>query len=220
MTGYELMDLYHQRKSGFSKWYLNASEIEKELFDLVFNYSEKYFSDFRFEPGTISDDFVRIEYTDDNGETIEATESVPDILEFFNIIVLEAFQYKVELLDEGTVGSVDTTNLILTITPGAVNDQAGKPDILHEIIHMYECAFEILPKFYHDILLVSLYKKLKEVISDLDERIVMHTHVILGEQITSLGGDHDVLFLLKSFDLDLQCGYKLGTVCGYGRNEY
>lgn len=30
------------------------------------------------------------------------------------------------------------------------------------------------------------------------------------------GGVHDLLFLLKSFDLDLRMNYPLGTVFGYG----
>ena len=33
------------------------------------------------------------------------------------------------------------------------------------------------------------------------------------------GGLHDVLFLLKSFDLDIRKGYDLGTVFGYGRRD-
>ena len=36
--------------------------------------------------------------------------------------------------------------------------------------------------------------------------------------ITNAGGSHDVLFFLKSLDLDLKLGFKLGTVCGYGRD--
>lgn len=61
-----------------------------------------------------------------------------------------------------------------------------------------------------------LYKSLKNRIDDLDDRIEAHGHLLNEQQIYSRGGSHDILFLLKSYDLDLKKGYKLGTVFGYG----
>lgn len=37
--------------------------------------------------------------------------------------------------------------------------------------------------------------------------------------LAEVGGVHDLTFLLKSFDIDLRMGYKLGTVFGYGYDE-
>lgn len=39
-------------------------------------------------------------------------------------------------------------------------------------------------------------------------------------KIAQAGGNHDILFFLKSLDVDLRCGYTLGTVCGYGRTKF
>lgn len=66
--------------------------------------------------------------------------------------------------------------------------------------------------FYHDAVLYCLYR-------DLNERIEAHGHILNSSQIAKTGGVHDILFLLKSFDLDLKMGYKLGTVFGYGMTD-
>lgn len=208
-------------RRGWYEWYWSkATDTEKRLWELVSGLSDEYFADFRFEPGTIAEDFMNIVDTDINGEEVTASCAPPDILQYFDQIVLQSFRYKAEPLDDGLAGLVNFVDLTMTIPPEMVNCEDGKPDILHEIIHLYEFALDQLSKFFHDILVISLYRKLKGMINDLDDRIVDHTHFINGERITITGGEHDILFLLKSFDLDLKCGYKLGTVCGYGRDEY
>jgi hypothetical protein len=88
------------------------------------------------------------------------------------------------------------------------------------MIHAYESLLEKRWHVYHDILMISLYNELKSKIDDLDSRILNHTHSIPQVRITEQGGSHDLLFFLKSLDLDLRCGFKLGTVCGYGRDEF
>lgn len=74
--------------------------------------------------------------------------------------------------------------------------------------------------FIRDVLLLGLYNDLKGRITDLDSHILAHANIHSGTSITVEGGNHDVLFHLKSLDLDLRRGYPLGTVCGYGRDEY
>jgi hypothetical protein len=82
-----------------------------------------------------------------------------------------------------------------------------------------------IPPFIRDALLISFYNDLKGKLStcnpgypnaDLDSLILDHAHFHNGKTITMIGGEHDVLFYLKSLDLDLRLGYQLGTVCGYG----
>ena len=63
----------------------------------------------------------------------------------------------------------------------------------------------------------TLYKDLRNKISKLDEIITKHAHVFNESDLYEEGGLHDILFLLKSFDLDIRMGYPLGTVFGYGR---
>ena len=52
-------------------------------------------------------------------------------------------------------------------------------------------------------------------ISDLDQRIQAFTHLSDQQKLDAIGGCHDVLFLLKSFDLDIKMRYPLGSVLGY-----
>lgn len=83
-----------------------------------------------------------------------------------------------------------------------------------------ECLNTKKPTYLHDILFCCLYNELKTKVPDLDKRIVDYTHALRQQRITIEGGSHDLLFFLKSLDLDFRCGYKLGTVCGYGRDEF
>jgi len=87
------------------------------------------------------------------------------------------------------------------------------------MIHVYEDNFFENAMFYRDIVFLCLHNDLKAKISDFDDLIISHSHVTNGQNITLRGGEHSALFFLKSLDLDLRCGYKLGTVCGYGRDE-
>ncbi len=210
-----------RRERNNFEWYQRkASEDEKKLADHVLEYSDEYFTDFRFEPETVVDGFTNAESSSDGEKTWEKDLIRPNypFLEYFDQLVLGSLQYKVEPFeDENCVGMFNTLDFSLTISPNYLDD---KSVILHELIHIYEYVINLIPKFYHDILLVRLYNDLKNKVDDLDKRIQDHTHVYMGEEITADGGDHDILFYLKSLDLDLRCGYKLGTVCGYGRDEF
>lgn len=66
---------------------------------------------------------------------------------------------------------------------------------------------------------MHLYNKLNPEIPDLDDKIAGRANILSGMDIYIQGGKHDILFFLKSLDLDLRCGYKLGTVCGYDRDR-
>ena len=221
VTMTDFREKYLERRAMWLDWYGNkATPAQKKLFDLILDYSDEYFSDFRFESGSVINDFVQVEGTDDNGDSYTEIMDGPDELRHFNNIILKSFQYEVAPLEEGTEGCINPADWRVTVIPQMVNDDEGKPSILHEIIHMYEVVINELPRFYHDILLVCLYRNLREKVPDLDDRILSHTHVYVGNEITLLGGEHDILFFLKSIDLDLRCGYKLGTVCGYGRDQY
>ena len=71
---------------------------------------------------------------------------------------------------------------------------------------------------------INLYLDLKGKLSadnpgypndDLD--VLIHKHANFSDVllIAEQGGSHDLLFFLKSLDLDLRFGYDLGTVFGY-----
>lgn len=100
--------------------------------------------------------------------------------------------------------------------PEAVDDDAT---ILHELIHLHEYVINDLPMYFHDMVFWALYKDLKKKIPQLDEIITGHAHMLTEATLYSRGGLHDILFLLKSFDLDIRMGYPLGTVFAYGRAD-
>ena len=47
----------------------------------------------------------------------------------------------------------------------------------------------------------------------------MNAHMLTEATLYSRGGLHDILFLLKSFDLEIRMGYPLRTVFAYGRAD-
>ena len=190
----------------FTTWYFTiATDEERSLADIVFEYSYKYFSDFRFSPNSIVKPFIEAQVIDDDGVTLyNDYDSPPGELEFFDTIVLEAYLYKVKELGGGILGQVNYQEHSITIPPEFIKDKdAGKPHILHEIIHIYEEVINMQFIYYHDILLFSLYDDLRKRVPDLRDRIIAHTHLISSEKVLLSGGEHDLLFFLKSIDLDL-----------------
>jgi hypothetical protein len=110
---------------------------------------------------------------------------------------------------------------ILHIHPKHITDVTV---ILHEMIHAYERMLlldnSISGQIFRDTLTLCLYNSLKPKINDLDIRILDHSHVSRQWRLNNTGGFHGILFFLKSLDLDIRLGVKLGTVCGYGREEF
>ena len=164
------------------------------------------FDDMLFSPFSIVGEYTEVEI---NGRKTHL--DPPDKLTG----IADSFTYRVEPLD-GCSGCVDPENRVMTIDPAYLNEYHV---ILHEIIHMVESGCDGLPHFFHDAVLLALYKKLSKDIPNLDKLIIKHTHILSGYDIATTGGEHDILFLLKSLDLDIRLGYKLGTVCGYGRSD-
>ena len=87
--------------------------------------------------------------------------------------------------------------------------------LLHEMIHLYEDVLDDFPMYYRDIVLWQLYKSMDAKIGDLDRRIAAFTRLDHQQGIDEVGGCHDILFLLKSYDLDLHMKYPLGKVLCY-----
>ena len=87
------------------------------------------------------------------------------------------------------------------------------------MIHLHEFVLNEQPLFYHDALPWLLYSDLGKRIVKLDEAILIHIHILNQQAIYNYGGLHDILFLLKSFDLDIRMNYQLGTVFGYDAKE-
>lgn len=202
------------------------SYMVSELECKVAEYADKYFDDMRLAIGSVAEKYLWLYYTDGHKEY-----SLPT--EWNYQLDANNYQYIVDIADmlpEGIAGQTDHTKYTVTIAPEHENDDIV---LLHEMIHVYEGLYnymgdppmyghygEIQPvvfPFIRDALLISLYNDLKCKIVDLDERILKHANIHSGVKIAVDGGNHDILFFLKSLDLDLRKDYQLGTVCGYGR---
>ena len=152
---------------------------------------------------------------------------------------VDNFCYVVDELDEGVCAQVNNEEHTVTVAPEYIEDDET---LLHELIHVFEWFYcqentpyknqrgrmvsPCVPTFIREALFVSLYNSVKERMKekfpedDLDSRILNHAHYVTGEEITLLGGYHDILFFLKSLDLDLRCGLSLGTICAYNRDNH
>ena len=133
----------------------------------------------------------------------------PDQLKYFTY---SWFLFGVEDLGD-FLGNYSALEYKLTVSPKCVDQDDV---ILHEMIHLHEAVLDGLPTYYHDVVLYCLYKDLRDRIRNIDDHIEAHGHILNESILSKTGGRHDILFLLKSFDLDLRMGYPLGTVFGYG----
>lgn len=136
--------------------------------------------------------------------------SLPDELGCFSY---NWFKIKVEDLAQYD-GCYKSDKQILCVSPKSVDDDIV---ILHEMIHLHESVVNTLPLYYHDMLYWALYQDLREKIEGLDNAITQHANLLNEWHLHTTGGLHDILFLLKSFDLDIRKEYPFGTIFGYGR---
>lgn len=195
---------------GIMREMLGTSKYDKYSEGEIDSYELEYFEDMMFEPHSIVDEFIKYNGIDKDGLSHQ-------VYDDYHMGLLEnGFNVYIKDLDEAVGGQTDRENKNIFINSKHSDDKAT---ILHEMIHAHEVILERRESFYHDILLLCLYNNLKGKVSDIDEKILAHTHAINGEIISEQGGSHNILFLLKSLDLDLRCGFELGTVCGYGRKE-
>ena len=134
---------------------------------------------------------------------------IPDKIRYFDITQV---QFKVEQLSD-LYGYYDRTAKVLCIDTEYINDT---PTILHEMIHVYE---ELISeyRYLHDIAYWNIYNVLKEKIPhEIDELITEQANTLYQVEYINMGGTHDILFYLKSIDLDIKMKYPIGTVYSYG----
>lgn len=195
----------------FMEWYYKeAAEEEIALLEKVEDFQE-LFDDMLFQENTSTYKLIQCKSKPkDSNEWISDVLSLPESLEYFSYAF---FHFKVEEMSD-CYGCYNHKEQLLSIVPSAINDDSI---ILHEMIHLHESVINDLPMYYHDMVYWCLYDDLKNKIPKLDEIISGHAHLLTESFIYANGGLHDILFLLKSFDLDIKQGYSLGTVFGYGR---
>lgn len=190
--------------STYQQWLLNRTTEELNLTLKICEYEEKYFEDFTFKE--ISLCWNIYSFIAENFEELFIELMSSKWMCRF-LVVNDAPEYR------GLYSPLDRS---ISITRSYIN---YKQTILHEMIHAYE---DILDNTFYTVLrenlLITLYRKLSLQISDLDQRIAEHSELYSQTKVLSSGGQHDLLFFLKTLDLDIRCNYPLGTVCGYGRD--
>ena len=149
------------------------------------------------------------------GEGFERTESLPCKLECFG---LDSCHFCIAD-NEDTVGKFDDKTYTLSIGKYYIEDERVW---LHELIHLYEYNLESVPgsMVFRDAVIWHLYRKLRNSIPDLDEKIGMFMRMDYVCHIYHSGGSHDLLFFLKSLDIDLAKGWALYTTFGYDLKEF
>lgn len=199
------------------KWFIDGqltqtTSDEERLIDKIYDF-ENLFDDMLFKEDSITYELLKCQSKQqDSNIWTDDTVQLPDALEYFSYTF---FRFKVEPLD-GCDGLFRYDDQTLIVTPLALDNDRT---ILHELIHLHEFVINEQPMYFHDMVYWALYKDLKKKIPKLDEIITGHAHLLTGSSIYSSGGLHDILFLLKSFDLDIRMEYPLGTVFSYGRDE-
>ena len=197
-------------ESRFFNWYWQeATQEEKQLHDKMYEY-EPYFSDMVFAEGSASYELIKCKSKKMGSEEwLDDVLDLPDELRYFD------YNYCLTKIEEiqGALGSYNSAEQIICICPENANNDGT---LLHEMIHLHEHVIDELPKYFHDVVFWVLYQDLKKRVSGLDDAITQHAHILNEWDIDMRGGSHDILFLLKSFDLDIKQGYPLGTVFGYG----
>lgn len=195
-------------EDAFYQWYnFEATEDEKVLYSRIADDFGILFEDMIFRPGTYSSELTKCYSELSQGEIYDI---LPDELanfDYFN------FYYKAEQPDDCD-GYFNREEKTLCASPDAADST-----ILHEMIHLHEFVINQLPMYWHDTLYWALYKNLRDKIPELDTIITDHAHLLNESVLYKQGGLHDILFLLKSFDLDIKMRYPLGTVLAYGRAE-
>ena len=194
----------------FADWYFKEATPEDiALYERVLSYGE-FFEDMCFKVGTTSNRLIKCQSKQADGEWHDDEFDLPDKLEYFDYTL---FKYKAEK----PIDCDASFNRLESLLTAPIN--ADDSIILHEMIHMHECVINELPMYFHDMLYWALYQDLKDQIPMLDSIITDHAHIVNEYSLYQQGGLHDILFLLKSFDLDIRMKYKLGTVFGYGRTD-
>lgn len=168
---------------------------------------------------------------DDYGFTLKV-QAIELEAKYFGDMTLEEFPQILAVLDEWgdcRKPTIDTARIIMLDSTG---DTLGTTDyknrtisivyptdvstLAHEMIHWYELQLDDLNPNIRQLLACTLWTRLQTKIEGLAQRAERFLEVVSLNELESEGGEHDLLFLLKSYDMDLNLGLPLGSTFGYG----
>lgn len=173
----------------------------QRLFDRVMRLCDEYCADLFGEDDTFKLRFTDLPFPDD-----------------LTTLALDNYHYAVADRPDWTPGAYDSNTKTLTVDPRAVDDDHV---LLHELIHLAEDNLDRVPdsQIFRDAMFWNLYMKLVSQIGDLPNRINAFMSMDNLVRIHEDGGAHDLLFFLKSLDIDLRHGWPLYTTFGYDLSE-
>ncbi|WP_024860068.1 hypothetical protein [Ruminococcus flavefaciens] len=194
--------IFELDKSDKTKELWESSADTRKLYEKVGNFEDIFF-DMIFQQGSLTEKMIRCQ--------INGIDNVIDLPNELNYFMYCMFRFAVEPL-EGCNGKYDIWEQKMFISPECLEEDSV---ILHEMIHLHESVLMTLPIYYHEAVMYCLLTDLSSKISNLNDILEICTHIFSCEQISEEGGLHDMLFLLKSLDIDLRFGWELGTTYGY-----
>jgi transcriptional regulator with XRE-family HTH domain len=199
------------KKMMSSEWRAQASEDERELDSLMLDFEEEYFEDLTFEKFQKSD---LTKVTLDSGECFYS--EIPEL--YSSLSLIPGYTIKVEEPsvdeEEKAVASCDMIKNSITFYKGRY-EEYKEETLLHEMIHAYDEKLSRLI-MVREFLLLDIYEHLCKRIGKKKLRECIYCEIHPDVMINH---GHNLLFLLKSFDLDIRRGIKLGSVFAYGREE-
>ena len=120
---------------------------------------------------------------------------------------------RVRISDDVEIGMFDENEKELVFNSECVGNLIV---LMHELIHAHEFIISSsqIPEI-RDVLVMTLYKKLMEKHTDLEEYLKKRVGGETFALIHDVGGTHSILFALKALDIDDRMGWKAGTTFGY-----
>ena len=195
----------------YAEYFESRTEDDSRLQSVILDH-ESLFDDMCLDVESAVRDFLIYQIQMDDGQYLEASD------DHYIGLGVQCWRFYVRRLrDKDMMGVTYPNERKIVINEPYKNDL---PTILHEMIHAHEAILNQFYPFYRDTVMLCLYKELEQKIPNLYQRLIDHAHEYRALEVTEIGGSHDILFFLKSLDLDLRLGYALGTVCGYGRDSF
>jgi hypothetical protein len=201
------MDRLQRQQQRFDEWLKNMSHEEYGLGVEVSCFEKRYFADLRLQSKAIEKRLLTNKTQGLDGHPTEVGEDARDPRNEG----LDEWIFRFRRFRNQLYGYCDPKRKTILIRPG-LGDPEHRATLVHEMIHAYES--QLSPQFA-EWLIVYLYQLVSRRIPRcrLDRYIDASTHLLIHQ------ARHGILFLLKSLDLDLRLGLKLGTVFGYGRDD-
>lgn len=212
---YDLMNIYKTtalasdiQTNKYNVWFASRTA---EVYDLTIRVLmlERYFDDMMLDKKSIMEKYTKMPFNDFSDDTNNGTDSLSLMGQHYRFEISTNIQNDYD-------GYNDQSEKLIVINKSVINNDNV---ILHEMLHAHEQILLSINHIVRDALILELYKKLKNQVKNLDAIIDFHANINHNIRLSELGGEHSLLFLLKSLEIDLRCNNELFTVFGYDYNR-